>query len=486
MVQVNITHGVATYEVPTKILTPDRMSAAIPFIVGTAPVHRATAGSTNEVKLIYSLAEATAYLGDDADFSKWTLMEAVDVYFRLYGCAPMTVVNVFDPTVHKTTVVDEAAQFSSAGTLTTTNADVLDGTIVIKSSDGNTTYTLDTDYEFVELTGVATRITDGAIATEESVLVSYEYADPSKVTSADIIGGADGETGKLTGLELIEQVFPQYDVVPGIILAPGWSQDPTVAYAMTGKCEAINSVFYAITVVDIPDATVTKYADVPAYKSTNSLTDPNMVVCWPRVQVVGDDSTQTYYLSTHIAAMMADVDYDYGDIPYASPSNKRLQINAAVANGQPVWLTQATANYLNDHGIVTALNWREWRSWGNKTACYPGNKDVKDFWISVRRFFVWYKNRFVLTHFNQVDAPMTPRLIERILSTERIFLNGLERMEAILGGDILFVPEDNPPTDLMAGILTFHAPITPPPAAERIVCKMQYDPSNLVNLFTNN
>ena len=56
------------------------------------------------------------------------------------------------------------------------------------------------------------------------------------------------------------------------------------------------------------------------------------------------------------------------------------------------------ANMLNSQGVITALNWiGGWRSWGNRTACYPANTDVKDMFISVRRMFDFIGNTIVLT-----------------------------------------------------------------------------------------
>ena len=93
-----------------------------------------------------------------------------------------------------------------------------------------------------------------------------------------------------------------------------------------------------------------------------------------------------------------------------------------VASGKEVDLGLEEANYLNGQGVVTALNWiGGWRAWGNRTAAFPVNTDVKDMFISVRRMFYWVGNEFILTMWQEVDAPMTPRLILTILNSYNVY-----------------------------------------------------------------
>ncbi len=127
--------------------------------------------------------------------------------------------------------------------------------------------------------------------------------DVSKVESADIIGGIDPDTGKKTGLELISEVFPRFRLVVGSVVCPGYSIDPTVAVTMSAKARAINGLFRAQAIVDVPE-TVDKYSDVPGYTEANNLTDEHMVVCWPRLKY-GDSK---HWMSSHVAGLMSAVD----------------------------------------------------------------------------------------------------------------------------------------------------------------------------------
>ena len=254
------------------------------------------------------------------------------------------------------------------------------------------------------------------------------------------------------------------------------------------KCDGINGLFKAICLVDIPssgDNAVTRYSDVPGYKEQNNLTDGLMVVCWPKVRL-GDD---VYGLATHLAGVMAATDGDHDGIPYASPSNKRLDITSSGyvgADGQwnELWLDLTKANYLNGQGIYTVSNFDGgMKTWGGRMACYPSNTDPKDAQDGIRRFFNWYQAQFILTYFSKVDEPLTRRLVQTFLKSEQIKIDGYTAREIILGGSITFDESENPVTDLIDGIMRFHLRITPPPAARDIEAVFEFDTDNLSALF---
>lgn len=319
---------------------------------------------------------------------------------------------------------------------------------------------------FVNVYDPATHQTDGT-------------GDPTQVTTADIIGGVDADTLQLQGLELIDQVFPQTRLVPGNIVCPVFSQDPAVALSMSSKAANINGLFKAMAIVDIPESVI-KYTDIPSYKETNNLVDENMIVCWPKVKK-GD---VVYHLSSHLAGIMASIDADNDGIPYQSPSNQTLEITGADNAGADLYLGLAQANYLNGQGIVTVINWDGgWKCWGNRTACYPSNTDVKDAYIPIRRFFNWHGNTFLLTYFSKVDFPLTRRLIETIIDSENLRLNSFAANEIILGGRIEMLEDENSTTDLMDGIVKFHTYITPPSPARKIVNTLEYDTDYVSALF---
>jgi phage tail sheath protein FI len=482
-------HGVYASEVPTSILPPVRTSAGLPVVFGTAPVNRATAPvAVNTPKLCYTYAEAVAALGYSTDWDNYTLCEFMNSHFSLFNVAPVVFVNVLDPATHKTAVATKTVTLT-AGVGTIDDLGIVLSTLVVKLSAEGATLVKDTDYTVgfdedgkVTLTRLSTSVTLPAI--QASVIAAYDKLDPSAVDKDDIIGGIDGTTGALTGLELVNRVFPLFRLLPGMILAPGWSHDPEVEAVMKAKAGNINSHFKAIAVVDIPTDSATGadlYSEVAAWKNTNNYVDPLEIACWPKVKL----GNKQYYLSTQLAGIMCKTDAANEDIPYASPSNKALQANGAVlADGTEVVLGPDQAAYLNGEGIVTALNFLGgWKAWGNRTGCYPGVTDPKDAFIPIKRMFNWIANTLILTYWQKVDNPMNRRLIETVTDSNNIWLNGLAARGFILGGRVAFLADENPVTDLMDGIVRFHVYVTPPGPAREIDFILEYDPAYLSTLF---
>ena len=183
--------------------------------------------------------------------------------------------------------------------------------------------------------------------------------------------------------------------------------------------------------------------------------------------------------------LIGKVDGDNDGTPYVSPSNKNLQMTSTIlADGKEVWLGPENAAYLNGQGVVTALNFMNgWVCWGNRMACYPGNTDVKDSFIPVRRMFNWVGNTLVQTFWQRVDAPLNRRQVDTIVDSANIWLNGLAARQYILGGRVEFLESENPTTDLMDSIARFHVYITPPSPNREIDFILEYDVNYLSTLF---
>ncbi len=470
-------HGVYAQRLPTSIIPPRRTSVSIPLVIGVAPVHKLAPASrpVNELKMISTYAEFATTMGWDDDLASYNLCEFAKVFFSLYTVTPMFVVNVFDPAVHKSHVDDEAHTFNAEGVIVVGRYGLT--AVVVKSTDGATTYVAGTDYELDGPGGTIVRKTAGQIADKGLVKLAYDFGDPSKVDSADIIGGVAG--GKRTGLELVDMVFPKFRELPGLIVSPGFSAEPSVAILMAAKGANVNGHFRAKAIVDLPE-TLTHYSDVPGWKNDHNLVDENMVVCWPRLK----SGQEVHWMSSHLAALYAKVDTGNEDVPYETPSNKRYLVEGASIAGKEALLTLEEANYLNGQGVVTAINFvGGWRCWGGRTAAYPDDTDVINAFDCINRMFDWVQNTVILTFWSKVDKPLTRRFIETIVDSVNIWLNGLAAREYILGGRLEFVSDENPITDLMDGIARFHLYCTPPSPAREIMFLLEYDPSYLQTLF---
>lgn len=480
-------HGVSYSEVPTSVISPVESTAGLPVVFGTAPLHLAENQEyVNKPFLAFTYNEVVKKLGYSGDWDNYTLCEFMKSQFQLFNVAPVVFVNVLDPTIHKKTIIDSTVPLTN-GSATVAQDGVLLKSLVVKLTDAGQPLVKDTDYTAAfDKQGkvIITRIEGGSISADQaSVVITYNHLDPTMVTKTEIIGGVDAATGKYAGLELINSVFPLFRLVPGQILAPHWSKDSTVAAIMKAKSGNINGLFKAISVCDIDSSSTGAdvYTEVPAWKNTNNITDPLQIACWPKITLGEED----YHLSTQFAGVTCRTDATNDDIPYVSPSNKTLQADgSATESGNEVTLDPTQANYLNGQGIVTTTNTMGgWKLWGNRTAAYPGSSDVKDTFIPVRRMFNWVGNSLILTFWQKVDEPTNRRLIDTVVDSMNIWLNGLTAKGALLGGRVEFRKEENPTTDLIDGKIRFHLFLTPPTPAQEISFILEFDVSYFDSLF---
>lgn len=470
-----ITHGVGTEKQATSISTPIVAASGVIFAVGTAPVQQ-VGGKVNEVIMLNSYTEAVEQFGYSDDWKKYGLSEVIYTAFQLYKIAPIFLVNVLDPAKHK---AEKAEKFETAENQIKLPLEAIAESVKIESLTAGEDYEVfydDTNciIEFVEdVTGEYT--------------VEYNEVDPTQVTKADIIGGYSVTTHKVTGLELIDSVFPKYTVVPDLILCPNWSHDSEVAAIMSAKAENINGLFEADAILDV-DTTetegVTYYSDVPAWKKSKNFMKTNELVCFPKLKM-GD---RIFNYSSQLAGLIAQTDNTEdlgGGTPCESASNKSLQADSmALANGEEVVLDVQQANYLNDNGIVTALNfYNGFVSWGDWTACYPANTDPVDYFYCISRMFKWVAKTVTLSYWNYVDRRLTRRVIDAILQGVNDWLNSLTAEEKIIGGRVEFLEVENSQTALMSGKAKFHIYITPPSPLRLLEYVLEYDVSYLSNLM---
>lgn len=470
-------HGVGAYEIPTSIVPPVTSMAGLTVAVGTAPVNLIQGNApVNKPILAYTYKEAVQKLGYSDDFEKYTLCESISAHFALFGVAPIVLINVLDPDVHKASGTEIVSVIKKEAVLEAEG--VLMDSVIVRSADDATTYGVE-EYELTFDDEGKMHVFMVALATGE-IKVEFERLDASAVDTNDIIGGVSMD-GTLKGLELVNQVFPLFRVVPGTLIAPKFSADTAVAAVMAAKTANINGYFKALALVDLPTTELKDYTTLAKYKNDNNITSPNQVALWPKVSLGG----KQYHLSSQMAALMCATDAKYEHVPYKSPSNENLQADSAVLeDGTEITLGPDQAEYLNGQGIVTALNFiGGWKLWGNRTACYPANSDPKDAFIAVKRMFNYEQNSLILTYWQKVDNPMNRNLIETVIDSKNIDLNGKTNRGFLLGGRVEFLEIENPTTSLIDGIATFHMYLTPPTPARELKFLVEFDPSYFSTLF---
>lgn len=475
-------HGVYTSEVATSLVAPVTGTAGLQVIVGTAPVNMAAdpSAAVNTPIIAYNYKEAVEAVGFVPDFENYTLCEAIAANFQVVGNGPIIMINVLDPATHKTAVSETTLTVTDGVAKTEIVGLILDGLTV---KNGNTTLVKDTDYTVAFESDGSADIVLLTSASITSIKVSGYKLNPSAVTAADIVGGVDASTGAETGLEVVRQVYPKLGMTPGILLAPRFSTNATVAAALQAKTTELNGVFKSVCIIDI-DCGATgarKYTDVRTKKTAQAATSANAYDVW----LYGKVGDTIYSGSSLAGALTAYTDAVNDDTPNVSPSNKVIAISAAcLADGTEVLLDQDQANTVNSFGVATWLNMNGFRLWGNNTAAYPGTTDPKDRWFSVRRFMSWAANTFILTYFQRVDSPANKRLIEAIVDSENVRGNGFVARGVCARYEITFNEDENTTADLLDGRLTFHQYITPYTPAEDIEDVIEFDPEALTAALT--
>ncbi len=468
--------GVHVYEKATAVSIPVVADSGIPFVVGTAPVHTAAKpGKSNYPVLCTSWDEAVEKLGFSYDWKKYTLCEAMYSHFKLFGCQPVIFCNVLDPADADMKTPAEAKSYNVAEHRVTLPLETIKAGLKVKGGEGegaavlteNEDYTLFYDEDknkcIIEL------LEDSAAYSSASLTVEAAQVKPEAVTTADVAMAIDQADACMTAVGKI----------PDLLLAPGYSHDTVVAAILATKAAGINGLFGAKCLIDC-DSTeegVTEYSQLSGYKNKNNFVDVNQILCWPQVKL----GEYQFHLSTQLAGLMAQVDTSNGGCPYESPSNKNLKMDACcLADGAEVNLTWEQVNLIaGDWGVVTAINFMSmgWTAKGNYTACYPGNTDVKDQFIPVSQMFDWVGNTIIRTFWSKLDKPMNRRLIDNVLDTSNIWLNGQISAEHLLGARAEMLEEENNLLDLMAGIIHIHIYITPPSPAQEIDFTLEYDVS---------
>ncbi len=447
--------------------------SGVPYFVGTAPVHTAAKpAKPNTPVLCASWDEAVEKLGFSYDWKKYTLCEAMYRHLKLYGCQPAIFCNVLDPADSDMKKAAASESHHVVNYQAVLPFETLREGLKVTSgeSEGAKELVEDEDYTlfYDEEKGCVLEFLEGGTAYDAtSLTVESAQLNPAAVTNADII----------MGLNQVDACMTAAGQVPDLLLAPGFSHDPVVAAVMATKAAGINGLFGAKALIDADCSAggVTEYSQLAAYKNTNNLVDVNQIVCWPQVKLGG----YQFHLSTQLAGLMAQVDTENGGCPCESPSNKGLKIDGCcLEDGSEVNLTWEQVNLIaGSWGVVTAINFMGmgWTAKGNYTACYPANTDIKDQFIPVSRMFDWVGGALIRSYWARLDRPMRRRVIDNILDSANLWLNGLVSSVKLLGGRVEYSAAENPLTDLIEGVVKFHICLAPPTPMQEILFTLEFD-----------
>jgi len=479
--------GVRVFEQATSVSTPSVAKVGIPFVVGTAPVQAAAKpAKTNIPVLCTSWAEAVEKLGFSYDWKKYTLCEFVYSHFQLFGCQPAIFCNVLDPAVMKQAVAPKDYPVAGRQAVLPIEAVSESLKVSVKGEGGDAPAAgLKAGEDFSVFYGrddtgayvcIVELLEGGAAYDAAALTISYDAVTPEAVTVADVAEGVGQVDAAMTAA----------GTVPDLICAPGWSHNTVVAAVMAAKAGAISGLFKGKAVIDADSSAegVTEYSQLMDYKNRNSFVDADQILCWPQVRL----GNYQFHLSTQLCGLMAQVDAGNRGVPYESPSNKNLKMDACVLeDGTEVNLTWPQAEMIaGDWGVVTAVNFLDngWVAKGNYTACFPGSTDVKDQFIPVSRMFSFIGNTLIRTFWPKQDKPLTTALRDSILQTCNIWLGGLCGSGCLYGARCVLLAEENPLTNLLAGHITLHVYHSPPVPAQLLDFVLEFDTAYMETALT--
>ncbi len=235
----NYKHGISTTR-DADISIEVSEAARVHAVIGTAPINLLDdpEKAVNTPYLVKNRGEVKENLGICTNYEDYTLMQATLVSLQKIGTAPLVMINVLDPSKpqHVTAVAGEEFQVTKGNTKVEVEG-ILLKTLVVSKDD--TQGKADEDYvaafDANGYVNIAVSET-GKLKGAEKLTIAYSKLNPKGVTEEDIIGGV-GEDGIRTGIELVDEIYSRFQLIPDILTAPGYSKSPQVAAALEMKAE---------------------------------------------------------------------------------------------------------------------------------------------------------------------------------------------------------------------------------------------------------
>lgn len=454
----NFLHGVETIEIDKGPRSIRTVKSAVIGLIGTAPM-----GDVNTPTIVLSDRQAAQFGQQLPGFS---IPQALDAIFD-QGAGTVIVINVLDPEVHKSAVTSESMTLQGDAGKTEKAAWVDEA--IVKNATGDVTYVLDVDYTSDPATGEIKRKAGGTMAANAVLKVSYEYADPSKITPADIIGAVNSAAQR-TGMQALLDTYNLMGFFAKILIAPGYCVLNSVATEMIAMAHKLR----AVALIDAPIGT--SYAQAIAGRGPSGAINFNTsseraVLCYPHLKVydAATDSERLEPLSQRLAGVMCAKDTEKGY--WWSPSNTEIKGITGVERQLSAMINdaQSEVNLLNEVGIVTLFNsfGTGIRTWGNRSAAWPTVTHVKNF-INIRRTADILHESVEYSMLQFIDWPINDALIDAIKESVNSFIRTLISRGALIDGECTYDPTKNPSTEIALGHLTFDLEFIPPTPAERI------------------
>jgi phage tail sheath protein FI len=497
-------HGIEVIEVGSGPVPVTVVKSAVIGLVGTAPSWAveapAIAPAVNTPTLVSSALDAAKF---GPIVRGYTIPYAL-ASIQNQGAGQVIVINVFDPARHFTAVAATAYPFNALGVINLGHMGV--ASVVVTSDPAGTTYAVGTDYTLDPVNGIITIVpsaSGGHIASGATVLVSFNFADPTKVQDADVIGAI--ANGAYTGIQALLTTYGTMGFFAKILIAPGFSQFADVAAAEIALANKIRAVALIDSAPSTPVASAISNRGVAGNAFNTS--SKRAILCYPQenffdtgliptgltLSATGAALTSQFNAlavgpySPWVAGAIAARDLANGY--WWSPSN--VQVGGILGPDVQLYSSAVDSasdvNNLNSNGILTVFNafGTGFRVWGNRSSAYPSSTSPDNF-ISVRRTMDVIEESVELAMLQFIDQPISNSLITAILASVNSFLRTLIQRGAVVAASASYDPAMNPPSQIAAGQLVFDIDVMPPPPAERLTFQTFIDVALLQQLGQTN
>lgn len=452
-------------------------SKSIPVYIGTAPMYRLPKENRdiNKPILIKNYQDAvrkTGYRTGD-DFEKFSLSAAIYAHFEnsIQPIGPIVVINVLNP--------EKGANKSNQEVSIINGKGILNKNVIIDSVE-ITDKILNEDYE-LEYTDEGNLLIL-AIKDDFGETVNVKFSESAyEITDTDIIGNYIESQGISTGIKAIDNVYEELNVVPTIVTAPGWNENPKVRQALLAATKKISDKWEAVSFIDI-DPKIDTIENAIKWKKDNGYNSNEEKLFWPK----GIMGNREIYLSILGIVTKMQTDAKYNNIPYQTLSNKAVDISSLTVKGHKIKFSQNRANDLNASGITTAiLSGGKYVLWGPHMANYEYGVTIKpeeifDVNIMMQKYLL---NDFQLRNPGLIDNAMSRHDVDAIVNNEQMILDSYTTSGVLLYGEIKFKPANNSKSDIINGDFTFNTLVTNTPIGKSITQKLQYSSVGIQKAF---
>lgn len=343
----NYLHGVETIEIETGPRPIKAVKSAVIALIGTAPC-----GPANQPTLCLSESDAAQFGSPEANF---TIPQALKAIYD-HGAGTVVVINVLDRKVNTRKITAEPITVGTDGKVKLAHKSVCYLCVCKHSGEPTNTglYSPGDDFVVNEMTGELVCMRNLKPGTK--AFATYQYADPTKVTAADIIGAVNA-AGDRTGMKLLQDTWNQYGFYPKILIAPVFCTQKSVSAELIAQAEKLGAIAY----IDAPIGTTFQQVLAgrgPAGAINFNTSSDRARLCYPHVKVY-DSATNADVLeplSSRAAGLRAKIDMEKGF--WWSNSNQEIQGITGTERSLSAMIDdpQSEVNQLNENGITTIFN----------------------------------------------------------------------------------------------------------------------------------